>query len=316
MTSQIDLFIVGTGRSGTTLARTILDSHPKVAIPGETGFLPKLLRLKWLWWRGGKLKPTFFVKLAMSNGRLARSGVTKSALIESFSADQPKSPAEAITRIFQVYARLNGAPADCLVGDKTPGYIRHVPLLNEWYPEARIIRLVRHPLSATASLLEQPWAPNTPLANALSWQEDQVAFNDAEASNVMTLRLEDLISQPELSCRKMTDFLGLEFDPAMLDYSRKAKAVMQQNIHPNSHAGLTKGLSAKREWSDHISETDAKLIWDIVGREAAKLGYKHLPVAGRETDARTLSKARSELSRFYWSRRWRSLKTLKTLVGF
>ena len=132
----------------------------------------------------------------------------------------------------------------------------------------------------------------------------------------MTLRLEDLISQPELSCRKMTDFLGLEFDPAMLDYSRKAKAVMQQNIHPNSHAGLTKGLSAKREWSDHISETDAKLIWDIVGREAAKLGYKHLPVAGRETDARTLSKARSELSRFYWSRRWRSLKTLKTLVGF
>ena len=112
MSSQIDLFIVGTGRSGTTLARTILDSHPNVAIPGETGFLPKLLRLKWLWWRGGKLKPTFFVKLAMSNGRLARSGVTESALIESFSAEEPKSPAEAVTRIYQVYARLNGAPID------------------------------------------------------------------------------------------------------------------------------------------------------------------------------------------------------------
>jgi len=135
MSSQIDLFIVGTGRSGTTLARTILDSHPNVAIPGETGFLPKLLRLKWLWWRGGKLKPKFFVKLAMSNGRLGRSGVTESALIESFSADQPKSPAEAVTRIYQVYARLNGAPSDCMVGDKTPGYIRHVPLLNDWYPE-------------------------------------------------------------------------------------------------------------------------------------------------------------------------------------
>jgi len=142
-----------------------------------------------------------------------------------------------------------------------------------------------------------------------------MAFNDAEASNVMTLPLEDLISQPELSCRKMTDFLGLEFDPTMLDYSRKAKAVMQQNIHPDSHTGLTKGLSAKREWSDHISEADAKLIWDIVGREAAKLGYEHLPVSAGETDAQTLNQARCELSRFHRSRRWRSLKTLKTLVG-
>lgn len=315
MTRQIDLFIVGTGRSGTTLARTILDSHPDVAIPGETGFLPKLLRLKWLWWRGGKLKPAFFVKLAMSNGRLVRSGVTRSALMESFSADQPESPAEAVTRIYQVYARLNDAPGDCMLGDKTPGYIRHVPLLNDWYPEAKIIRLVRHPLSAIASLLEQPWAPGTPLANALCWQQDQMAFDDADARNVMTLRLEDLIAQPEPSCRQMTDFLGLDFEPCMLDYSRKAKAVMRQNIHPDSHAGLTRELSSKREWSDHISEADAKLCWDIVGRQAAKLGYSHLPVAGGQTDTQTLNQARSELSRFYWSRRWRSLRTLKTLVG-
>jgi hypothetical protein len=31
--------VVGVGRSGTTLLRLMLDAHPQVAIPAETGFL-------------------------------------------------------------------------------------------------------------------------------------------------------------------------------------------------------------------------------------------------------------------------------------
>src|SRR5690242_11597706 len=38
-------FVVGVPRSGTTLLRLILDAHPAVAIPPETHFLPKLIRL-------------------------------------------------------------------------------------------------------------------------------------------------------------------------------------------------------------------------------------------------------------------------------
>src|SRR5688572_26878619 len=34
--------IVGVGRSGTTLLRLMLDSHPELAIPPETGFLPQI----------------------------------------------------------------------------------------------------------------------------------------------------------------------------------------------------------------------------------------------------------------------------------
>src|ERR671937_2954580 len=38
-------FIVGVPRSGTTLLRLMLDAHPDLAIPPETHFLPKLIRL-------------------------------------------------------------------------------------------------------------------------------------------------------------------------------------------------------------------------------------------------------------------------------
>ena len=33
-------FVVGVGRSGTTLLRLMLDAHPELAIPPETHFLP------------------------------------------------------------------------------------------------------------------------------------------------------------------------------------------------------------------------------------------------------------------------------------
>src|SRR5690242_20464218 len=36
-------FIVGVGRSGTTLLRLMLDAHPAMAIPPETHFLPAMI---------------------------------------------------------------------------------------------------------------------------------------------------------------------------------------------------------------------------------------------------------------------------------
>ncbi len=36
-------FIVGVGRSGTTMLRLMLDAHPDLAIPPETHFVPALI---------------------------------------------------------------------------------------------------------------------------------------------------------------------------------------------------------------------------------------------------------------------------------
>src|SRR5919197_2923061 len=36
-------FVVGVPRSGTTLLRLMLDAHPKLTIPPETHFVPKLI---------------------------------------------------------------------------------------------------------------------------------------------------------------------------------------------------------------------------------------------------------------------------------
>ena len=40
--SEMPIFIVGNPRSGTTLLRYMISSHPRLHIPSETGFLPYL----------------------------------------------------------------------------------------------------------------------------------------------------------------------------------------------------------------------------------------------------------------------------------
>src|SRR5947208_6419512 len=49
--------IVGSPRSGTTLLRFMLDSHPEMAIPPETDFLKFSSKL---WWREDRLREKFF----------------------------------------------------------------------------------------------------------------------------------------------------------------------------------------------------------------------------------------------------------------
>src|SRR5581483_4079891 len=42
------IFIVGANGSGTTLLRLMLDSHPNLAIPPETGFLRLAMAHQWV----------------------------------------------------------------------------------------------------------------------------------------------------------------------------------------------------------------------------------------------------------------------------
>ena len=45
-TLSAPVFIVGCGRSGTTLLRLMLNAHPDLAIPHESHFMYQLMRLR------------------------------------------------------------------------------------------------------------------------------------------------------------------------------------------------------------------------------------------------------------------------------
>ncbi|HEY8455818.1 MAG TPA: sulfotransferase [Actinopolymorphaceae bacterium] len=298
-------FIVGVCRSGTTLARAIVTGHPELDVPGETGFLPRLIGLQNVWWGPGGLRASIFVRLAFANGRLGRASLRPEQLRHALHAVPPTSPADAISRIYEVLCSKD--PATTRVGDKTPGYVEHMELLAETFPHARFVHMVRHPLNVVASLRRQSWGPRDPVAAAYLWLRGYRAARTAPvpAERVLTVRLEDLIAAPEATVSRVADHLGVEPHPAMLQFNERAERIRRENIDPAGHTGLSRSLSTSRDWRQELSPKQAQMVWSLVGELADELGYEG-PDGGIFYAPRVSERAAAyRLARFQLMRSWR-----------
>ena len=129
-------FIVGVNRSGTTLLRLMLDSHPQMTIPPETHFVPEMIRLA----RRENTTRKRLVRAATDHPRWGDFGLEEEVLLGRLQEVKPLNPADAIRVFYDLYAEKEGKPR---WGDKTPRYMRAMPRIERALPEARFIHLIR-----------------------------------------------------------------------------------------------------------------------------------------------------------------------------
>ena len=129
-------FVVGVGRSGTTLLRLMLDSHPQLAIPPETGFVPDVIRACG---RRGARAPQVMALL-----REQRSwgdfDLDEGELERRMAAAPRLDAATALRALYGLYAEDQDKPR---WGDKTPAYVKRMPMIERALPEARFIHVIR-----------------------------------------------------------------------------------------------------------------------------------------------------------------------------
>ncbi|MBA2741619.1 MAG: sulfotransferase, partial [Actinobacteria bacterium] len=131
--SSPPLLILGVRRSGTTLLRLILDRSTGIAIPDESHFIPQLARR-----HPGPVDRDTFLEDLRRVRTLARWGITVAdvaPLVEPGS-----DTGAAIAAVFRAYAAKAGKPR---WGDKTPAYMRYLPLLDRLFPDALYVHLIR-----------------------------------------------------------------------------------------------------------------------------------------------------------------------------
>ena len=100
-------FIVGVGRSGTTLLRLMLDAHPELAIPPETHFVPQIIAASSqpnLQGVEGAVTPSEVLELITSGRHWGDFGLEEEALRERLEAAAPLDAASAIRSFFELYA--------------------------------------------------------------------------------------------------------------------------------------------------------------------------------------------------------------------
>src|SRR6188472_2831340 len=128
-------FIVGVGRSGTTMLRLMLDAHPDLAIPPETHFVPELID-------------------AIDGGATPEQAATTMIAVRQWG-DLDTDPEDVVARwrqlerfesgpalraFYEMYAERQGKPR---YGEKTPAYVKSIVKIEGALPEARFVHVIR-----------------------------------------------------------------------------------------------------------------------------------------------------------------------------
>ena len=189
------IFVIGSPRSGTTLLRLLLDSHPRISCGEETHFLRDLEAIV------GRDWPLVASYGLPRDWWLARIR----GLYGDFQAE--------------VLARSGKARW----AEKDPTYTLHLAFIEELFPDALFVHLLRDGHDVVASFRDR-WGYRSAARAARTEWARYVERRHGRSAGAWTrerfleLRYERLVADPEAEARRLFDFLGEAWHPEVLDF--------------------------------------------------------------------------------------------------
>lgn len=206
--------IVGAPRSGTTLLRLMLDAHPVLAIPPETGFVAPIAV--------GSVDastPETLADVIVAAPAWPDFHLSEAVLRRHLAKLEPFAVTEGLRTFYRLYALRFGKPR---WGEKTPEYGLHAHAIAALLPEARFLHLVRDGRDVAVSLREQWFAPGRDMATLARYWSSCIESTRRSAASLgsryLEVRYEDLIENTAGVLRRICDLCELPFDPRMLSY--------------------------------------------------------------------------------------------------
>jgi len=149
---------------------------------------------------------------------------------------QPSNYATLCALIYEAYA-MSYSRSVKIWGDKNNYYINHLPTLNEIYPDAKFLHIVRDGRDVACSYREvmkqkstSPYAPKFPVdieSIASEWFTNVSKADDylsgLHRSRSWTVRYEDLVQQPKSIVSEICVWAGLDYEPQMLEFHDRNK---------------------------------------------------------------------------------------------
>lgn len=285
------VFVVGRGRSGTTLMRSILDSHPNMAIPDETHFIVPLASRRRRYEHEDGFDVDRFHRDLVAHQGFSVLEMSEGAARTALVAARPTTFPDAIRCLFLDYAKQRGKGR---AGDKTPLHVLNIPILAGLFPDARFVHMIRDGRDVALSYLDVSWGASSIEENAVLWRravrEGRRAGRRLGPRRYLEVRYEQLLEEPEATVRGLCEFVRLDFDESMLRYHERAHDVAGKMGAPearqNLYLPLTKGL---RDWRSEM-EPDAVARFEVLaGDVLEEFGYER---AVRSPDLRSRLRAR------------------------
>lgn len=216
-------FIVGVGRSGTTLLMSMLDAHPEIAMPPESKFLQKYVL------PNRKIIPKKALDILKKDQFL---NMFPFDVIEYFNLlfknEKYFSWEKAYLCLLDKYRFQQNKK---YIGDKDPKLIEHLPSIYNLFPKTKILHIIRDPRDVFLSRQRAGWSKDK------SWFSNMVAYqiqynlgriNGRKYfhNNYYDVTYEQLVKTPERVLKELMDFLGLSYSSKMINFYNSAESII------------------------------------------------------------------------------------------
>ncbi len=245
------IIILGFKRSGTSLLRVLLNSHPAIAIGPEIKFMQDAVK---------KYPATLEEFKKISERETPDFEYTDETLSEIYNSS--KTADELFRKWCIKYKERTGKK---IWGDKTPQNFKYLKLLSNKFPDALYVHIVRHPYDVMISSKKRQQYHG--LHTIMGWFVSNWKVKFVKNKNYMFLKYEDFVNDPKLYIDKILDRLGVEKIDVLSIY---------QELH---HGKIAKGdswnkpIEAKARDEKVLSAKDKFLINLICFPYLKKYGY-------------------------------------------
>ena len=276
------VFILGTGRSGTTLLQSLLDAHPNIVAPPEAKFMmilyPKFSSLKK--WEEKDINE-FIKTLKIDPQFVEYWNIDWGHLRDNLMAIRETADFSMICKTVYYEMRRDNDNVQ-LLSDKNPLYILFIDKLRDLFPNSKFIHIVRDPRAVINSSI-QTFGMKNFIFNANGWViQNNIVEHDKikNPSWYFTIQYETLVENTENTLKEICGFLDLTFNPVMLQHKipdMSHNPEFEKKYLEKIHKSLTKPVNTGNinKWEKELSEQERFIIEQITGAFAkSHYGYK------------------------------------------
>ena len=270
------IFLAGIDRSGIGMLCEFLESHPSIAMTRRTNFWAFFLN------RFGDLsRRDNLDRCLTAMMRYTRMQVFKSdseQLYRSLRDEKPTYP--------RLFALLEEGRARSLGkvrwGDKSMNSEDYADTILTAYPGAKMIHIIRDPRDRYASLLTHRRVGRAGVAasTALWLRSARLAKRNSlkYPDRYRIVRFETVLSQPEVTLRRICHFLEEEYSPAMLTVDGPPVSTTPQLDPDGGPTPRVITTASIGRFHKSLSLREVAFIQQCTHREMAEYGYKLVAV--------------------------------------
>jgi tetratricopeptide (TPR) repeat protein len=226
------VFVIGMPRSGTSLTDQILSSNTNVSSLGEVAHADDMA-----------------AQVKKLTGTLYPEGLS-----ELSQQDIEKLGADFLEKIPFKHANYK------VLIDKTPMNYQHLGLLAEVFPSAKFIHCRRNPMDNCFSIFKLSFADDQDYAHELEalgqhyrlYESMMDVWKEMYPHRILDVHYEDTVTDIKAQCIRLVEFLGLVFEPTMLEFYASERLVRTPSASQVRQPIYKSSVQAWKKYEQHL----------------------------------------------------------------